>query len=64
MTEHTLEQPAMRVVAALQSASPHAMPVNVLRIEQEAASIVFDLDGASYKLSLSRVPSQRKRGGA
>jgi len=54
----------MRVVAALQSASPHAMPVNVLRIEQEAASIVFDLDGASYKLSLSRVPSQRKRGGA
>lgn len=56
-----LEGPAIKAADLLYSGSPQVLPVEVMRIDDDTAAIVIDLDGVDYILSMQVVPKQRNR---
>lgn len=56
----TMEQPA-KTVAAMLATGMEELPMEILRIDDETAAIVIELDGVDYILTMGRVPAQRAR---
>ncbi len=56
----TMEAPAVKVAERL-TTEEHALPPEVLRLDDETAAIVIELDGVDYILTMARVPAQRAR---
>lgn len=55
-----MEEPA-KAVAALLSNEMDELPVEILKIDDETAAIVVEVDGVDYILTMARVPAQRQR---
>lgn len=55
-----MESPATKVAERLTDES-HQLPPEVLRIDDNTAAIVVEVDGVDYILTMARVPSQRTR---
>ena len=55
-----MEAPAVMVAERLTEES-HALPPEVLRISDDTAAIVVEVDGVDYILTMARVPVQRAR---
>lgn len=55
-----MEAPAVKVAEML-TEEAHALPPEVLRISDDTAAIVIEIDGVDYILTMARVPVQRTR---
>lgn len=55
-----LEAPAVKVADRLTEES-HQLPPEVMRLNDETAAIVVEVDGVDYMLTMTRVPAQRTR---
>lgn len=56
----TMEAPAMHVAERLTD-EQHQLPSEVLRIGDDIAAIIIEIDGVDYILTMARVPVQRAR---
>lgn len=56
----TMEAPATAVAERLTDPS-HALPPEVMRLTDDTAAIVVEVDGVDYILTMARVPAQRQR---
>lgn len=56
----TMEAPALRVAERMTDEA-HQLPPEVLRINDDTAAIVVEVDGVDYILTMARVPAQRAR---
>lgn len=56
----TMETPAVLVAERL-TTEAHALAPEVLRIDDDTAAIVVEVDGVDYILTMARVPVQRQR---
>ena len=56
-----LETPAKKVAEQLWSEGSQRLPAEVLRLNDETAAIIVDVDGVDYVLTMARVPKQRPR---
>ncbi len=56
----TMEKPAVAIAERLTDAS-HALPPEVLRLSDDTAAIVVEVEGVDYILTMARVPVQRPR---
>lgn len=54
-------EPALRVARLLEPLSDQKLPHEILRIEDGISSIVMDIDGIDYILTMLEVPRQRER---
>jgi hypothetical protein len=57
----SMEKPATKVAEMLWASGEQIVPAEVLRIDDNVASIVVDVDGVDYILTMMRVPKQRPR---
>ena len=55
-----MEAPAVKVAERLTDEA-HALPPEVLRLDDDTAAIVVEVDGVDYILTMARVPAQRSR---
>jgi hypothetical protein len=55
-----LERPAILVAERL-TTEGHQLPPEVLRLDDNTAAIVVEVDGVDYILTMARVPVQRAR---
>jgi len=55
-----MKAPAVKVAERLTD-DTHALPPEVLRINDQTAAIVVEVDGVDYILTMARVPAQRTR---
>lgn len=55
-----MREPAVKVAERLTDESHH-LPPEVLRIDDQTAAIVIEIDGVDYILTMARVPAQRTR---
>lgn len=55
-----MEQPASRVAEMLSTPS-NELPAEVMRLSDDTAAIVVEVDGVDYVLTMTRVPAQRAR---
>ena len=55
-----MEKPATTIAEKLTEDS-HALPPEVLRLTDDTAAIVVEVDGVDYILTMARVPIQRAR---
>lgn len=60
MARWTMEAPAVKVGERLTDES-HALPPEVMRLTDDTAAIVVEVDGVDYILTMARVPDQRTR---
>jgi len=56
----TMEGPAVKVAERLTDAG-HTLAPEVLRLDDDTAAIVVEVDGVDYILTMARVPAQRTR---
>lgn len=56
----TMQAPATKVAERLTDES-HPLPPEVLRLDDDTAAIVVEVDGVDYILTMARVPAQRTR---
>ena len=56
----TMEAAAVKVAERL-TGEAHQLPPEVLRLDDETAAIVVEVDGVDYILTMARVPVQRAR---
>ena len=56
----TMEAPAVKVAERLTDES-HQLPPEVMRLTDDTAAIIVDVDGVDYILTMARVPAQRPR---
>ncbi len=56
----TMEVPAVKVAERLTDEA-HELAPEVLRISDDTAAIVIEIDGVDYILTMARVPVQRAR---
>jgi hypothetical protein len=56
-----IEGPAVKVAELLASNDDLVLPIEVMRIDEDSAVIVVDLDGIDYVLTMQVVPKQRER---
>jgi hypothetical protein len=56
-----MEGPAVKVAELLASNDDQVLPIEVMRIDEDSAVIVVDLDGIDYVLTMQVVPKQRER---
>jgi hypothetical protein len=56
----TMEEPA-KTVAAMLAEDSDQLPIEILRIDDESAAIVIEIDGVDYILTMARLPIQRGR---
>jgi hypothetical protein len=57
----TMQGPATKVAERLWGDGSQRLPAEVMRIDDQTAAIVVDVDGIDYVLTMSRVPAQRPR---
>jgi len=55
-----LEKPAIKVAELLHEPT-HPFPPEVMRLDDDTAAIVIEVDGVDYILTMARVPAQRTR---
>lgn len=55
-----MEAPALKVAERMTDEA-HQLPPEVLRLDDETAAIVIEVDGVDYILTMARVPAQRSR---
>jgi hypothetical protein len=55
-----MEAPAVKLADKLASET-HQLPTLIMRLDEDTASLVIELDGVDYILTMSRVPVQRVR---
>lgn len=60
MGEWTMRDAAVKVAVRLTDEA-HPMPPEVLRLCDDTAAIVIEVDGIDYILTMARVPVQRAR---
>lgn len=58
---HKLMSPALKVAEMLAPLSSGKLPQEVLILDAETISIVAEIDGVDYFLSMMRVPRQRTK---
>lgn len=56
-----MEAPAKKVAEMLWQSGEQELPAEILKIDENTASIVADVDGVDYILTMMRVPKQRER---
>lgn len=56
-----LEKPAREIAGRLWTAGSQRLPAEIMRLEDDLAAIVVDIDGIDYIMTLARVPFQRPR---
>ncbi len=56
----TMEE-AASTVGALLANEVNELPVEILKLDNDTAAIVIELDGVDYILTMMRAPAQRKR---
>lgn len=56
-----LEKPAVAVADALWPQSDNRLPNEVLKLGDDTAAIVVDIDGVDYILTMQVIPKQRPR---
>lgn len=61
MSDWKLEKVAVSVTERLDELSDQKLPMEIMRIEEDVASIVFDIGGVDYIATLMVVPKQRPR---
>lgn len=61
MAKWKLEKAALQVSERLAELSDQKLPMEILRVEEGLASVVFDIGGVDYIASLMVVPKQRPR---
>lgn len=61
MSNWKLEKLATRVAERLDELSDQKLPMEILRLQEDTAAIVFDVDGVDYIATVSKVPAQRHR---
>lgn len=54
-----MEKPAMAICDRLGPSS--TFPHEILKLEEETAALILDIDGVDYILTLQRAPKQRPR---
>ena len=57
----TMQEPAMKVAAQLWQEGSQRLPAEVMKLDDQTAAIVVDVDGIDYVLTMTRVPAQRPR---
>lgn len=55
-----MEAPAVQIAERL-TKDGHKLPPEVLKINEDTAAIVVEVDGVDYILTMARVPIQRAR---
>lgn len=55
-----MEGPAIKVAVRL-SSEAQTVPNEVMKLDDQTAAIVVDIDGTDYILTMARVPVQRPR---
>lgn len=55
-----MQAPALAVAERL-TTEAHQLPAEILRLDNETAAIVIEVDGVDYILTMARVPAQRQR---
>lgn len=56
----TMEGPA-KTLAAMVATGMEEMPIEIMKLDDETAAIVIEIDGVDYILTMARVPAQRAR---
>lgn len=56
-----MKEPAMAVADALWSKSDNRLPNEVLKLADDTAAIVVDIDGVDYIMTMQVIPKQRPR---
>jgi hypothetical protein len=56
-----LETPAVKLAEKLWMNGEQKLPPEVLKLTEDTAGIVVDIDGVDYMLTMTRVPNQRLR---
>ena len=56
-----MESPAERIATMLWQVGEQILPAEILKLDNQTAGIVVDVDGIDYILTLARVPRQRPR---
>lgn len=56
-----MQGPAMKVAEQLWQEGSQRLPAEVLKLNDDTAGIVVDVDGVDYILTMTRVPKQRPR---
>lgn len=54
-------EPALKVAKALEPLSDQKLEHEVLRLEDGISTIIMDIDGTDYALTMLKVPGQRPR---
>ncbi len=59
--EWKMERPARQLVDVLGPALSGKLPAEILRLDDDVAGLVVDLDGVDYMLTMTPLPKQRSR---
>jgi hypothetical protein len=57
----SVREPAIKASQKLDELGKSGLPGEVLRIDEDVASIVCEIDGVDYILTMMRMPNQRPR---
>lgn len=57
----TVEAPAKKIAERLWAEGSQKLPAEILKLDDNTAGIVIDVDGVDYILTVMRVPKQRER---
>ena len=57
----TMQKPAMKVAEQLWHEGSQRLPAEVMRLDDQTAAIVVDVDGVDYVLTMTKVAEQRPR---
>jgi hypothetical protein len=56
----TIEEQA-KTVAALLASEMDELPIQIMRLDEDTAAILMEIDRVDYVLTMTRVPQQRPR---
>lgn len=56
-----MEKPAVQLCERLWASGDQKLPQEILRLDNDTAGIVIDIDGVDYILSMQELPRQRQR---
>jgi len=61
MADWKMERPALRLCERLEASDRGLLPFEILRLDDDTAGIVVEVDGVDYILSMMKVSKQRPR---
>ena len=56
-----MEAPALKVAEMLWASGQQELPAEIFKLDEQTASIVVDVDGVDYILTMTAAPKQRHR---